>query len=320
VASNGDPRAARAIASLRTRLVAEHLGVEPVVVEAALARLPSPIQAIASLQGGPRSLQALDAAVPAWMESWVEAAAVLDPERTVDAGALARLMRGAGARPRPPHRRAMPLAVAFAAVTIAWGYAPLGATLQAGAAQATALAHSPLAPLLLPLLYGVAGVVMIPVTVLVVGTALVLDLAPSLAYAIVGSLLGALAGYGAGRILGRNVVRRLASGHLERLRKRLAGHGVLTVAAVRVVPAAPFAIVNLVAGAIHLKVRDFALGTTIGMLPVVVGLTLIGHHLGALWRAPSFGRLAVLGVVAAMVLAAGFGVRRHLTGGRAGRG
>ena len=48
---------------------------------------------------------------------------------------------------------------------------------------------------------------------------------------------------------------------LNRIRRGIVRRGVLAVAAVRLVPIAPFTVVNLVAGASRIPLLDFVLGT-----------------------------------------------------------
>jgi uncharacterized membrane protein YdjX (TVP38/TMEM64 family) len=56
---------------------------------------------------------------------------------------------------------------------------------------------------------------------------------------------------------------------------------VLAVIVIRMLPIAPFAIVNMIAGASHLRIKDFVLGTMLGMLP---GTLLIAFSVGQLER------------------------------------
>ena len=53
----------------------------------------------------------------------------------------------------------------------------------------------------------------------------------------------------------------------SRIQSRIIGKGVVAVAMIRMVPIAPFSIVNVVAGASKLSLRDFMLGTVLGMAP-----------------------------------------------------
>jgi phospholipase D1/2 len=45
------------------------------------------------------------------------------------------------------------------------------------------------------------------------------------------------------------------------------------IVAVRIVPVAPFAVINLFTGASHIRLRDYLIGTLLGMIPGAAGLT-----------------------------------------------
>jgi phospholipase D1/2 len=72
------------------------------------------------------------------------------------------------------------------------------------------------------------------------------------------------------------------------------------VLAVRVFPVAPFTIVNLVAGASHIRFRDFLIGTALGMAPGIGTVSIFSDQLVAVFREPS---LATLSILAAVILA-----------------
>ena len=55
--------------------------------------------------------------------------------------------------------------------------------------------------------------------------------------------------------------------------------GVLAMTAVRLVPLAPFAVVNVVAGAIRMRLRHFMLGSALGILPGTLVATVFGDQL-----------------------------------------
>jgi len=52
----------------------------------------------------------------------------------------------------------------------------------------------------------------------------------------------------------------------------MAKQGILTVAMIRNIPVAPFTIVNLIAGASHIRLKDYLIGTALGMLPGRLGV------------------------------------------------
>ena len=85
--------------------------------------------------------------------------------------------------------------------------------------------------------------------------------------------------YGLGRIAGKETVRRIAGSRLGRVQRQISRHGFISLLFARIVPIAPFAIVNLVAGAIQIRVRDFLLGTLVGMSPGILAIVVLGNQL-----------------------------------------
>ena len=151
-----------------------------------------------------------------------------------------------------------------------------------------------------------------PITLLILATAIVFGPVSAFLYALAGSLLGAAVTFAAGRALGRDAVRRLAGHRLNHLSRRLARRGLLAVVAVRIIPVAPFTVVNLAAGASHISFRDFALGTALGMLPGIFAITLFSERVLAAVQQPSALTLATLGAVVLGIAAAAWLLRRLL--------
>ena len=132
------------------------------------------------------------------------------------------------------------------------------------------------------------------------------------ACAMAGALVGAAASYGIGWFLGRDVVRRLAGERINRLSQRLARRGVLAVIAVRLVPVAPFAVVNMVAGASHIRLRDLLLGTAIGMTPATLAMVLFVDQITDALRQPTPLTFALAGLTVVLVVAGGWAMQRWL--------
>ena len=96
------------------------------------------------------------------------------------------------------------------------------------------------------------------------------------------------------------------------MNRLISRHGVLAVAAVRMIPVAPYSLVNLAAGAVHVPFRDFVLGTFLGMSPGVVGITFFESQLEQMIRNPSAVTFAVLSGAVLIMLLSIFAVRRWL--------
>jgi uncharacterized membrane protein YdjX (TVP38/TMEM64 family) len=152
----------------------------------------------------------------------------------------------------------------------------------------------------------------VPITLVIVVTSLVFGAWTAFGYALVGSVAAATLTFGIGHMLGRDLVSRLGGERLNRLNRRLGRSGLLAVVAVRVLPLAPFTVVNLAAGASHIRLRHFLLGTLLGMSPGIVAVTLFSDRLLAVLRDPSPMTLALLALVAAAAGALAWGLRRWL--------
>jgi uncharacterized membrane protein YdjX (TVP38/TMEM64 family) len=69
------------------------------------------------------------------------------------------------------------------------------------------------------------------------------------------------------------------------------------------VPIAPYSLVNLAAGAVHVPLRDFVYGTLLGMSPGVVGITFFTNRLEQMIHSPNALNLIVLiGTLSIMLL------------------
>ena len=82
--------------------------------------------------------------------------------------------------------------------------------------------------------------------------------------------------------------------------------GVLAVVALRLVPVAPFTLVNLAAGASGIRPIDFMLGTVLGMAPGLGLLAVMGDRIAQLLSHPSAGELGVLALCLAAWVALAF--------------
>lgn len=197
--------------------------------------------------------------------------------------------------------------LAVVALTIAWRWGPLGEWLSLARLRqlASAIEASPWSGLWVLGAYVAGSLLAMPITLLIVATAFVLGAWAAIGYALAGSLLSAALTFWLGRILGRRAVRELAGRRLNELSRRLGDGGVLAVTALRLLPVAPFAVVNLVAGASHLRLRDFLIGTALGMAPGILGIALFYDRLAATLRDPSTEQVGLLALVLiGLVLAA----------------
>jgi uncharacterized membrane protein YdjX (TVP38/TMEM64 family) len=308
-----DPRVARAIVALRNRLLGEHLGVAPGEFGHAFDGHGSLIKAIETLRGNARSLTPLEASLDPDLDALVPDAAMIDPERPVDAEELVDEIVPPDEQPHAGNRLAF-LAFLLAGIAVLaamWRWGPLAEWVDRDALVHAAawMQGSAAAPLWILGAYVVASVTAIPITLLIVATALVFGPVAAFVYALCGSLAGAAVGFVLGQTLGRQTIRRIAGARLNRLSRRLGQSGVLAVLAVRVIPVAPFTVVNLVAGASHIRLRDFLIGTMLGMTPGIAAVSIFSDRLLAALHDPSPSAIATLAVIAVAIAAGAFGIR-----------
>jgi uncharacterized membrane protein YdjX (TVP38/TMEM64 family) len=99
---------------------------------------------------------------------------------------------------------------------------------------------------------------------------------------------------------------------LNELSRRLGDRGLMAVLFARIVPVGPFSIVNIVAGASHIRWRDFLLGTVLGLIPGVTVTSIFVDRAAAAIRDPGPGTFALLAAACAAIVALVWAVRRML--------
>ena len=132
------------------------------------------------------------------------------------------------------------------------------------------------------------------------------------ASALTGALIGAALSYGTGRLLGREAMASLAGPRLNALSERLGHKGLLAVVMVRLVPIAPFAIVNMVAGVTHIKLRQLLAGTAIGMAPSTIFMMVFVDSMLAMLRNPGPKSYGVVALTVVLIGAGAFGFRHWM--------
>jgi uncharacterized membrane protein YdjX (TVP38/TMEM64 family) len=146
----------------------------------------------------------------------------------------------------------------------------------------------------------VASLLMVPLSLLVVASALLLGPWPGFACSMAGALLSGWIAFLLGDLLGGRIIHRLSGSQIHTLSERLSKRGILAVAMLRLLPVAPYTVVNLAAGASHLGQGQFMVGSAIGLLPAISALTLFSGSLVEAVRNPS---PTTMGAVATIVLA-----------------
>jgi phospholipase D1/2 len=307
----------RAIALLRNRLLGEHLGVASETVAAATQR-QGLIGAIESLRGGARTLLPARGVVDPEIDKLLPEQALIDPEQPLAADyVVAQYVPPEEHRTARGHATLIVIAtLLLGGLALAWRVTPLHdyLDLQVALRIAERLQAQPLTPLWVLLSYVVAGLAMVPVVLLIGVTGMVFGPLLGTLYAVGGSLLSAAATYWIGRKLGEDTLQRFARGRLQRLRAQLELRGLWAIAAIRLMPIAPFTLVNLLAGAARIRLRHFLLGTLFGMLPGIIATVVFIDRIVATLRSPSVGSLSTLAAVLVAIVGIALSIQRWLRG------
>ena len=326
VESAESSKSAETIASVRNRLLAEHLDVSADDLTRALAKQTSLIKTIESLcASSGRRLNHLEyeQELPVDGVAIVHNHRVLDPESPVE---IDRMMdhfvqrENGHAKIRQIIKISCVLLILLV-LAAAWRWTPLSEWISSEnlAAWAREMRCSPLSFLEVIGAYVLAGLLMIPITLLVGVTAMVYSPAWGALYALSGCLFSAWITYLIGSRLGKQIVRKLVGQRLNHLSRQMAKQGVLTVVIIRNIPLAPFTIVNMIAGASHIKLKDYLVGTALGMLPGILVITIFADRLLHSIQNPGWINALIVAVLAAAMIFGSWWTKKRLTGSRRSR-
>jgi len=280
IEARGRPQVANVIRRFRDRLLAEHLGVPLEKVRVEIERTGSLHGAIKTLMHEGRSLREL-ATLPEWPEAIVNVAAVADPDEPIalDALLVDRHHDGEETPLEKPQWIQLGMIGALVLGLMAlWRWTPLAHTVSAETVIRWAEDFGNLwwAPLLVMALYTPACLVMFPRPLITLAAVIAFGPWLGFGYALLGICASAVVTYYIGRRMKRDTVRRLAGPKLDRMIDVLKKYGLLAMTLLRLVPIAPFAVESIVAGAIHMRLRDVIIGTAVGLLPGTLATTIFG--------------------------------------------
>lgn len=290
------PQAGKACVDFRNRLLAEHLYSTPQEVKRILDNTGSLIKTIESLRGDQRVLTPLDTTLI--MDTILTEPFLVDPERPISADRFVEKFVGEENR-HSGRKRLIGFALLILILVVfagLWRWSPLAAYLDITQLieRVQGLRSYPMAPVIVLVLFVAGGLVVFPVLLLIVITTLLFEPLPAFVLAMTGSILSSLVLYWVGHALGRDFVRGFAGKRINALSKSLGKQGLLTIVILRIVPVAPYSIVNLLAGASHIAFRDFLIGTIIGMFPGILAITVFTESLKNFFKEPNFFNVAIL--------------------------
>jgi phosphatidylserine/phosphatidylglycerophosphate/cardiolipin synthase-like enzyme/uncharacterized membrane protein YdjX (TVP38/TMEM64 family) len=310
-AERNDEITMQGIVKFRNRLLAEHLDCAESTIEQTVNQQSSVLGAIEKLRNDSRrSLRLLEPHLPEPDEGLLRDILVTDPERPLDSDTLLNHFVP-DPQARPAGLRLITWISSLAIVlllALTWQFSPLADWIGLKSLHESLVVwqNSVWLPVLLLVLFIVGGFLGVPVTFMIALSVVLFGPVTGFVYAVIGSLLSAVIGYSLGYVLGKEKVRKLSGQYTIKVSKRLVRRGILTMLVVRVIPVAPFTVINLIAGASLLRFRDFLTGTAMGMIPGIAGVTLITERVTSFIRTPDWYTFLSLFLVVTIVFVLGY--------------
>lgn len=209
------------------------------------------------------------------------------------------------------------LVLLFAAAA-AWKWTPLADLIDINrtARWAATLRDSPARHFYLLAAYVIGSVLLVPITLLILITAIVFGPVLGTVYASIGCLVGAVVTYAIGYFLGKDFVRKMAGSKWKRVEESIGKTGIIAVATLRLLPVAPFTVVNIVSGAFKVPPRDYFVGSILGLVPGIVVTNLFAHQFQSAIRDPGIGTFLLLLALIAISVVGTIWLKRRLQRGK----
>lgn len=131
-------------------------------------------------------------------------------------------------------------------------------------------------PALFVVAYAVLTMLLVPGSPLTIAAGVLFGPVLGTGLVVIGATVGATAAFLWGRRLGRDAVAGLTGQRFEKVDAWLHDRGMLAVLYVRLVPVLPFNLLNPVAGVTGITLRDFVVGTAVGIVPGTFAFAALG--------------------------------------------
>jgi uncharacterized membrane protein YdjX (TVP38/TMEM64 family) len=209
------------------------------------------------------------------------------------------------------------LAVAFVlfggvGVVFLIGAPMLGLSGKAGVERWLTLAHGPWALPAAVVAFAVLAFLGAPQVVLIAAAAVVFGPWLGSLYSWIGTFVSALIGFELGRGFGGRLMRDLKSPGVDRFMALVGQNGFMASLIIRLVPAAPFIVVNMAAGTAGVRRGAYVLGTGVGILPKILLTAFAGGTVSAAFTGGGWLQVGLLALALAIWLGSALLARRWL--------
>ena len=132
------------------------------------------------------------------------------------------------------------------------------------------------------------------------------------AYSFVGNLVSAVIGFLVGRRFGARFLRDYAGRGIQDFMELVGQNGLVASGVIRLVPSAPFVVVNMAAGVTPMKLTSFTIGTAIGSIPKLALTAFAGAQFMQGLNGGGWSKWATLAATAAVWIVSGLYARTWL--------
>ena len=294
-----DEKSCAKIASVRNDLIREHTGYEVRDIEEIVQR--GDVKTLLNdCEGSRQHLQEINDEPYRSPVLSKYVSKIADPRRPIIAGRWTRLPRL-----NPQQSITLITAIAVAACLAAlWTWTPLS--------QFTEKEHlenllqdvrsSPISFLWVMGIYILCGLFFFPITAMSTAIILIFGGWQGLAYSMIGALISGTMGYWIGKAIGKERLLKVFPKAKSPMEK-ISNSGVVGVAVIRMLPIAPFTLINIIMGVIHVPLLSFILGTALGLSPGKIMLAIFGESFIEVFRHPDLQNVLYAGVGLALWVA-----------------
>ena len=175
-----------------------------------------------------------------------------------------------------------------------------------------AAARSPFALLVAVGAFAVLAFAGVPQVVLIAAAVVAFGPQLGFAYSWIGTMVSAGVGFWLGRLTGGRLLRNIGGEKLKTFMTMIGRNGFLASLIVRLVPSAPFVVVNMAAGMTPMRFRAFAAGAAIGIVPKILLTVLAGRSVAHARSGQLLANLGLFGLALLVWIGAGLWARRWI--------
>jgi phospholipase D1/2 len=170
------------------------------------------------------------------------------------------------------------------------------------------------APLVLILLYAVGCIFAIPASFFILAAGAIWGWKLGGTYAMIGGVLGATLSFLVARFIGEGLLEKFGSMG-QKVKKQVAHAGFKSLLILRLIPVFPFAVLNYGSGVAGVRLRDFVLATTLGLITsnYVFAYSADALLQGNMTEGEAIKRLAVVGLLLISVIMVPTLIKRRMS-------